>query len=237
MEILSRREGPSSQKIQSILQRSSYQFLVVHLSSDVTLLHLGAMPRAAMNEPSDLTLIERIVLRDKAAFAALYDRHAARLYGLAFKMLRDEAAAEDAVQDTFVALWRKAQLYAKNRGQVLTWLYRVCRNVCLDRLKRAQVKYETQVNPAQLAEAFSLPATEMLGDTERTGERVFRALAHLTEGERYLIELAFFSGQSHSEIAATTGIPLGTVKSRIAAALRKLRRELADLQSERGDIL
>lgn len=212
-------------------------FPIVHLSTDFTLLHLGATPQSAMNEQPDLQLIERIVQRDKAAFAALYDRYAARLYGLALKMLRDEAAAEDAVQDTFMNLWRKAHLYAQDRGVVLNWLYRICRNTCLDRLKRAQAKRETNVSPSHIAESVSSMTIsgELHRDTGNTEERVVAALSRLSGQERNLIDLAFFSGQSHSEIASATGMPLGTVKTRIAAALRKLRHELGDLWNARGD--
>jgi len=185
--------------------------------------HWGATAPIAMGTDTERELVRRMLAGDKQAFAALYDRYAPRILGLASKMLSDRSAAEDATQETFLLLWQKAHVYSADKGALLTWLYRICRNICLDRLRRRQRQREVVLDPLTEAE-YAVPGVD-------SGEQwelwVNQALSSLGEGERELLEQAFFHGLSHRQIAEQTKLPLGTVKTRIAAALKKLRHELA----------
>lgn len=183
-----------------------------------------------MRDVPDTDLIRRVRDKDKAAFAALYDRHSPPVLGLAMRMLRETSAAEDALQDTFLTLWNKSALYDDRRGALLSWLFAVCRNICLDRLKRPNEKREITVANSVLS-SFSTASADYHADAlsyDEVHTMVSGALETLSKEERQIIELAFFSGLSHSEIAAERKIPLGSVKSLIAAALKKLRGEIRE---------
>lgn len=188
--------------------------------------HLGASVLMPMPEGKDQDLVRLVLQGDKQAFATIYDAYAPRILGLAKKMLIDQSAAEDIVQETFLVLWRKAHLYTAEKGALLTWLYRICRNLCLDRLKGAQNKRELPVAHDFIARDWESSHQADDADAERLSLRVSAALKNLNDAERELIEQAFFQGLSHREIAQTKSIPLGTVKTRIASALRKLRHEI-----------
>lgn len=157
----------------------------------------------------------------------LYDRYAARILGLARKILVEQAAAEDATQETFLVLWQKGHLYVPERGALLTWLYRICRNVCLDRLRRPETRREI-ASSLLLAAESSREASPGPQDTGQMQIRVNEALAQLSAADRELLEEAFFRGSSHSQIAAMRKLPLGTVKTRIASALKRLRHALGE---------
>jgi RNA polymerase sigma-70 factor (ECF subfamily) len=128
-------------------------------------------------------------------------------------------------------LWRKAHLYLPEKGALLSWLYRVCRNLCLDRLKHAQNKWELKMpRDSIFHELMNSPSAVAVGtDAAMVEQMVAVALQNLAEAERELIELSFFRGLSHAEIARTLHLPLGTVKTRIASALRKLRHSLGSI--------
>ena len=183
-----------------------------------------------MRDVPDQELIRRVRDKDKAAFAALYDRHSPPVLGLATRMLREASAAEDALQDTFITFWNKSTLYDERRGALLSWLFAICRNICLDRLKRPNEKREIAVAHAVL-NSFSAGDAQYHADNLSYSEvhtMVSGALETLAQDERQVIELAFFSGLSHSEIAAERKMPLGSVKSLIAAALKKLRGNIRE---------
>lgn len=211
--------------------------MVVLLSTQTENLLLSGSARRHMAQPSDAELIERVLQRHKDSFAVLYDRYSAQVFGLATRMLRDDSAAEDATQETFLVLWNKARMYNAEKGALLTWLYRVCRNICLDRLKRPMAKREQAATHAQIAESVHRQ-WQNYGDRpdyETLHDKVTIALQLLSEREREFIELAFFAGLSHSEIAAAKITPLGTVKSTISAALKKLRGNLGDKWQYNGE--
>ncbi|MEO9530238.1 sigma-70 family RNA polymerase sigma factor [Roseibium sp.] len=160
--------------------------------------------------------------RDKAAFVELFDHFAPRLKGYLMKQGADEATAEEVAQDVMVTLWRKAALFDPSKSSASTWLYRVARNRRIDRLRRRKA---ADLNPEEPAlQPTPLPdiADEM--DARLREERVRSALAQLPEEQREVVRLAFFIGQSHSEIAEASGLPLGTVKSRIRLAFGRLRQ-------------
>jgi RNA polymerase sigma-70 factor, ECF subfamily len=161
----------------------------------------------------------RVRLRDASAFEALYDGYHRLVYGVAMRMLGDVAAAEDVTQAIFLKVWSSPQLF--ETGNFTGWLVRMTRNRSLDVLRSKSYRHE------ELPEAQ--PAEEMLEETAFAhidADHVRAALAQLPAEQRDLIEMGFFAGVTHEEMARRTGIPLGTVKTRIRAGLRKLRGAL-----------
>jgi RNA polymerase sigma-70 factor (ECF subfamily) len=175
-------------------------------------------------EQTDGELIERVAGGERDAFDEIYRRYARPVLGLALRRLGDRGRAEDAVQDAFAAIWRSASSYDRARGQGGAWLYTVARNAIVDGLRRAPDP--TVDNPPEVA--ASDPGPPDVAEREWVSWRVHRALESLPDNERTLVELAYWSGLSQSEIAEYLGIPLGTVKTRTRAALRRLADELVE---------
>jgi RNA polymerase sigma-70 factor (ECF subfamily) len=181
-----------------------------------------ALPRRATVESSDdAELIQRTGAGDREAFGELYRRFARPVLGLALRRLPDRGRAEDAAQETFAAIWRSAATYRPERGPARPWLFTVARNAIVDQAR-------TRVDPT--AEAADSPSDEP-GPSEQAESgwvswRVHRALEELSDRERTLIELAYWSGLSQSEIAARLGVPLGTIKTQTRGALARLARLL-----------
>jgi RNA polymerase sigma-70 factor (ECF subfamily) len=172
-------------------------------------------------EASDSDLLVRIAERDRAAFDVLYHRSVRSIFGLALRRLRDRERAEDAVQEMFAAVWRSAATYRPERGPAAPWLYAVARNAIVDRVRAHNELPEevpdvvsTEPGPAERAESSYL------------SWRVHRAMEELPEKEREVLELAYWSGLSQTEVASFLGIPLGTVKTRTRSALSRLADEL-----------
>jgi RNA polymerase sigma-70 factor, ECF subfamily len=173
--------------------------------------------------PTDGELIQRVAGRDAGAFELLYRRYARPVFGLALRRLGDRMRAEDAVQETFAALWRSARTYRPERGPGAPWLYAVARNAIVDR-----ARHRTDA-PIEVPDAASLE----LGPAERAEAsfvswRVHRALEGLPQSERDVIELAYWGGLSQSEVADFLGIPLGTVKTRTRSGLGRLATMLEE---------
>jgi RNA polymerase sigma-70 factor (ECF subfamily) len=182
---------------------------------------VATMPRVAVIQPTDEDLLVRVAEGDRDAFGDLYQRYSRPVLGLALRRLGDRGTAEDAVQEAFSSVWRAARSYKPERGPVAPWLYAVARNAIADR-GRARVDL-----PAEPTDTISDEA----GPAERAEQswvawRVHRALEELPETERTVVELAYWSELSQSEIAEFLGIPLGTVKTRTRSGLRRLSEEL-----------
>src|SRR5919204_1149867 len=174
-------------------------------------------PEDVRREPADAELLRRIAERDVDAFDLLYQRYARAVYGLALRRLGDRSRAEDALQETFAAVWRSAKSYRPERGPGAPWLYAVARNAVVDRARARNDQYgdvpeteSTELRPDEAAESAYV------------SWRVHRALEELPERERDVVELAYWGGLSQSEVASFLGIPLGTVKTRTRAALGRL---------------
>ena len=164
--------------------------------------------------------MERIRARDADAFEALYDAHHRLVYGVALRMLGDVATAEDVTQAVFLKLWSAPDLF--RGGNFQAWLVRVTRNRALDALRSRSTRGEVDLPEA-------LPETDTIEDVafaHLDAETVRDALEHLAPEQREPIELGFFGGVTHEEIARRTGIPLGTIKTRIRSGLRRLRTAL-----------
>ncbi len=161
--------------------------------------------------------------RNPDAFAALYDRHARAAYSLAYRMMGERQAAEDVVQDAFLKAWRAAGSYRAERASVRSWLLTVVHNRGIDQLRsaasrrRAQERLEASAPRSQPSEAFA----ESWHNSKR--ERVREALKTLPQEQLKVLELAYFSGYTHVEIAELLRLPLGTVKGRMRSGLTKIR--------------
>jgi RNA polymerase sigma-70 factor, ECF subfamily len=165
--------------------------------------------------------------REESAIAELYDRYGAAVYNLALRITRDPGVAEEISLDCFVQLWRQADRFDARQGSLASWLFTIARSRAIDRLraqaaaKRTEVEDQTQMTPAQRPD-------ELAELTER--QRLVRdAMASLTPEQRAALELAYYEGLSHSQIASRLGEPLGTVKTRIRQAMIVLRKNLAPI--------
>jgi RNA polymerase sigma-70 factor (ECF subfamily) len=160
---------------------------------------------------------------DSGAFAALYDRHGRAAYSLAYRMAGERQAAEDLVQDAFLDVWRAAGSYRAERGSVRTWVLTIVHNRGIDQIRsaasrrRVQDRVEATSSLSQPSEAFS----EAWRNSQRT--QVRKALKDLPAAQLQVLELAYFSGYTHTEIADLLGLPLGTVKGRMRLGLKKIR--------------
>jgi len=182
-----------------------------------------AAPARPEERVSDGDLLVRIADGDTRAFETLYHRFARPVLGLALRLLRDRGRAEEAVQETFAAVWRSAGSYRTERGPGAPWLYAVARNAIVD---RARARSEPAVEAPDQESHETGPAER--AEASWTSWRIHRALEELPANERSVIELAYWSGLSQSEVAEYLGIPLGTVKTRTRAALARLADQLEE---------
>jgi RNA polymerase sigma-70 factor, ECF subfamily len=198
----------------------------------------------------DRLVAERIAMGDEAAFAAVYDRHSALVYGAVVRFVGDREAAAEVVQDAFMALWRRANQFDASSGSLAGWLLGIARHRAIDRYRAesrrptaAAVSLADSFTNAEPVFADTASGTPKDVDPTEVAELHWRQsvvrtlLADLPESERDVLMLAYGSGLSQTEIAERTGAPLGTVKSRTRRALAHLRLELAgvpDLVEEAG---
>lgn len=169
----------------------------------------------------DVQLLGRVRRGDEQAMAAIYDRYSRVVYSVALRVLRDPASAEDVLQDVFLGLWRRPDSFISSRGSLGGWLTVVARNRSIDSLRRKRPS--EQVEEVYLASPFNLA-----DEAERNAmmQRARAVILRLPLEQRKTLEMAYFDGLTHSEIAEITGDPLGTVKTRIRSALLSLRKEL-----------
>jgi RNA polymerase sigma-70 factor, ECF subfamily len=180
---------------------------------------------------ADAALIARVAARDPSAIGALYDRHARMLFSLILRILRDRSEAEDVLQDVFVRAWTRVETYDRDLGSPAAWLVRIARNRAIDRLRARDVR-ERSADAVPLPPPTESPETSAaLSERQRA---VTRALDVLTAEQRQLIEHAYFSGLSQSELAERFQLPLGTVKTRIRTGMSALRRELQHVDAATG---
>lgn len=180
----------------------------------------------------DLDLLTRMAAGDQGALDALYTRHGGTAYALARAILGESADAEEVVVDAYAQLWRTAGQFDPSRGSVLAWLTTITRSRALDLLRCRRRRDSALDRMVVLAPPEAAMAAENSAEREEAHALVRRSLGTLPEPQRRAIELAYFRGLSHSEIAAELNEPLGTVKTRIRAGLERLRAQLAPLLSE-----
>ena len=178
----------------------------------------------------DAQLLARTAAGDESAFAALYDRFAPGLFSMVVKMTHDEKEAEDVLQEGFAHIWRRAATYDAARSSPFTWAVMILRHKAIDRLRVRQRRERTlekaTVEFAHFAEADEVSAGE--AGRHDDGAQVRSALAQIPEEQRRAVELAFFGGLTHEQIAEQLVTPLGTIKARIRRGLLKLRDVLQE---------
>jgi RNA polymerase sigma-70 factor (ECF subfamily) len=184
-----------------------------------------ALPSAPAEERR---LMEQLAQRDPEALARLYDRYSGVVMALGLRILRERTAAEEVVSQSFWQVWEQAERYSAGRGSVGAWVLSIARSRALDLLRaegRELRRRERLAEDHETLSAATVDPTERLERDQRS-LRVREALAALPKEQRECLELAYYGGLSHGEIAAQTGIPLGTVKTRILLAMDKLRSAL-----------
>ena len=198
-------------------------------------IHKGVMTASPRRTPAEAqhadtsALLNKITTGDQQAMATFYDATSAAVYGLAVRILHDQAAAEDAVIEVYNQVWMKASTYDTQRGSPLTWLLAIARSRSIDMLRaRKRIPHAVDLESAQEIPSLAIgPETETIESERR--RFVHKALEGLHVEQRQAIELAYFSDLSHSQIATRLGQPLGTVKTRIRSGMLQLRERLRPL--------
>ena len=171
------------------------------------------------NQTDEAALIARVRDGDQAAMAGLYDRYSGIVYGVALRVLGNTSAAEDLVQEVFLQLWRNPQAFDADRGKLAPWLAVIARNRAIDLLRKRPMEDDIDELPISTGVNLEDEASRRLAVGKVRG-----VLGQLPADQRRLLEMAFFEGLTHTEIANKTGEPLGTVKTRIRSGLLALRK-------------
>ena len=184
-------------------------------------------PKESQDVSSDAALAQRLLRKDVSAFEQLYTRHSRIVYSLVLRILRQGPTAEEVVQDVFLQVWRNSSRYDSGRGPFIPWLLTLARNRALDRLRlKSERQRGREEQREELPQMVDDPQYERTLDEKRRAEHVRSLLASLPSSQKKAIELAYFGGLSHSEIAQALKEPLGTVKSWIRNGLLRLKEEL-----------
>jgi len=170
----------------------------------------------------EAALIERICSGDETAMADMYDRYSGIVYGVALRVLGNTTAAEDVLQEIFLQLWRNPQAFDANRGRLPAWLAVIARNRAIDHLRKRPPEDDIADLPISTGVNLESEAAQRLAVDKIRG-----VLSRLPQEQRRALEMAFFEGMTHSEIAARSGEPLGTIKTRIRTGLITIRKEFS----------
>lgn len=176
------------------------------------------------SDEDDLVLVQRVAHGEQQAFLALYDRHAARVHGLTLHILGDPMLAEEATQDTFMKLWSRARLYLSDRGSFVVWLLTIARRTALDRL-RMEARRPLLSDSNDPEDVWPVLRDPSQDPEEARWRSLYFAVRALPHDQQVVVELAYYQGLSQSEIADELGWPLGTVKTRLRAAMQALRQQ------------
>jgi len=176
---------------------------------------------AARDELS--AMLRSIVSKDAAALKTLYERTSAKLYGICLSLLRDEAEAQDVVQELYVTVWNKAALFDPGKASPITWLATLARNRSIDRLRSRRGAGAAEELDSALAVPDERPSSFEVLEQAEERERLRHCLEELEEGTRSAIRAAFFEGATYPQLAEQSGVPLPTMKSRIRRGLMRLR--------------
>jgi RNA polymerase sigma-70 factor (ECF subfamily) len=179
---------------------------------------------------ADEELMPLIGEKDPAAFEVFYDRHGGAAYSLAYRIVGEQAVAEDVTQEAFISIWRSGARFDQARGSVRSWMLSIVRNRAIDvlRSKAGRAPKLTFDDDAILEQRSSGEFTDEVALRRETAQELRGALGQLPGDQSKVIELAYFAGFSHSEIAEVLGVPLGTVKGRMRLGLEKIRGHLAE---------
>jgi RNA polymerase sigma-70 factor, ECF subfamily len=192
---------------------------------------LPSYDNAAVEQLSDEVLAAQVARGESSALETLYDRYASTVLGISLKIMEDQAAAEDVLQETFWRVWRSAASYQIQRGSFTSWLFRIARNLAIDAYRRRNIRPRpiTDVDDSDSKiEQTPDPTMDVVEQSQLllNHKQVIRALATLPRVQRQVIEMAYFYGMTRQEIAEATGEALGTIHTRARLALQKLREEL-----------
>jgi RNA polymerase sigma-70 factor (ECF subfamily) len=194
--------------------------------------HLRLSTAKSSASPRDLAdeeLMELVRRGHASAFEVVYDRHAGAAFSLAYRMCGQRALAEDVVQEGFLALWRSGSRYDSSRGSVRSWILRIVHNRAIDALRRGAIHDRARVDGEGIAERVAAPDRTELEFVRRDEAREIRdALERLPDEQSRVIELAYFGGLTHVEIASMLDVPVGTIKGRMRLGLAKMRMALGD---------
>ena len=178
---------------------------------------------------AEIALLQRVAQGDRVSFETLYDRFSGVLFSTAYRVLNNQEAAEDVLQDVFIQIWEKAPLYDPARGKPMTWAVTLTRNKAIDRLRSTVRRNRLQDDVEREAETFEQFDDRSSFDAVAAGETnqiVREAIKKLSKDQREAIELAFFSSLTQTEIAERLNEPLGTIKARVRRGMMKLRELL-----------
>lgn len=184
------------------------------------------LTRSESDAASLATLLRRVGEGDRIAFEEVYRRTSAKLFGVCLRILPVRQEAEEALQEAYISVWRRAGRFDESKGSAMTWLITLTRNRAVDRLRSGRGDAHA---PIELAEAVvdPAPAASTLMEASEQEQRLAYCLGLLHDGDARLIRTAFFQGATYVELASRAAAPLGTIKSRIRRALLKLRECLA----------
>jgi RNA polymerase sigma-70 factor (ECF subfamily) len=185
------------------------------------------MGKAELSAVADEDLMQLVRRADADAFAVVYERHSGSAYALAYRMTGTRGAAEDVTQEAFISVWRSGARFDRNRGSVRTWVLGIVHNRAIDALRRGKVRDRPRVDDDNAAEKLEAPEnTELEVARREEAATVRRAMEVLPSEQVQVIELAYFGGFTHTEIAEMLETPVGTVKGRMRLGLKKLRDQL-----------
>lgn len=179
-----------------------------------------------MDQKTDQELITLVKQRDALAFEVLYDRYARSVMGLVYKIIQNDEIAAEIVQETFIRIWDRCDKFDSSKGKFAGWMFGIARNLSIDKYRRLKIRPEAAQNQAEVLQMELAPSGSSAVD-EKVNKQLWRekvrtVLNELNDDQREIIELAYFQGFTHREIAHNTGIALGTVNSRARRALLKL---------------
>ncbi|MDM7891864.1 ECF RNA polymerase sigma factor SigK [Curtobacterium caseinilyticum] len=181
------------------------------------------------SEPAPVSpddLLARVATGDQSAFAELYDALSGRVLGLVTRLLKDRAQSEEVTQEVFLEVWQQATRFDRSRGTAASWVLTMAHRRAVDRIRASQASHDrdTKIGIRDLEAGFDQVSESVEIRIEH--ERVSRALGRLTEFQRQAVQLAYYGGYSHSEMAERLGVPIGTVKTRLRDGMIRLRDEM-----------
>lgn len=167
--------------------------------------------------------MRRVRKREQAALKALYDRYSGAVYSVAYRVLGDQARAEEVTQDVFMRLWDSANLWDASRGRLSSWLMTIARNAAIDRIRKENRRPDILLTPYEDLAGIVSQRESPTGEEWQRGHTLRTLIQKLPTEQAHLIELAYFGGMSHQDMSDSLNIPLGTVKTRLRLGLQKLR--------------
>jgi len=183
-----------------------------------------ARPLRAVDDLSDL--LRAAARGDQQSFASLYDATSARVYGLALRVVRDPAQAEEVTQEAFLEVWKTSTRFDPDRGSAMSWLLTICHRKAVDRVRSAEASTRRDTTYHTQNHTIDHDATADAAQASMEARRVRSAMESLTEVQRQALELAYFGGYTHTEVAGILDLPVGTAKTRIRDGLIRLRDKM-----------